>query len=260
MTKKLQKMMKSASKKKRTKKVKEKKLTKKERLAVRGIKLVVGTKRAMELMCEHVKMQKHPVPPVVLRSENPASQFSIAMYSELGKWDDQNLHLYIYAVTGAPPKHTEAGAMQGTVKAIFHAIFEEGASKEEVNRYDSVWKMWPNVRSKLSRKERRNSMATRKASKKKVSKKRAARKTAGKKVTKRAAKSNGAGRVSDESKVAKTRKTFDPARESFRLDVYGKINQKNNTVARITKAVGEDRSFVIKELRWLRNRDFLTIK
>lgn len=257
MTKKLQSMMKSASKKKRMKKVKEKKLTKKERLAVRGIKLIVGTKRTMELMCEHIKVQKHSVPPVVLRSENPASQFSIAMYSELGKWDDLNLHLYISAVTGAPPKYTDPGAMQGTVKAIFHAIFEEGASKEEVNRYDSVWKMWPNVRSKLSRKERRSKMATKKASRKKVSKKRAAKKV---KVTKRAAKSNGAGRVSDESKVAKTRKTFDPARESFRLDVYNKINQKNNTVAKITKAVGEDRSFIIKELRWLRNRDFLSIK
>jgi hypothetical protein len=102
--------------------------------------------------------------------------------------------------------------MLGTVKAIFHAIFEEEASKEDVCRYDSAWKMWPKVRLKPSRKERRKEMATKKAgSKKKGSTKRAVKKKAGvrkgktakKKTSKKKASGARLSPITDDTKLLK---------------------------------------------------------
>jgi hypothetical protein len=259
MTKKLQKMMKKPAKKKAKRK---KRIAAKDRAKHRGITFSVGEKRAMEILYDMIKTQRHKVPVINLFMEDPAADFCINMYAEIASWDYHILVVFVEEITGKKPVHTEIASLLGSAKSIFHALFmdEDEATKEQLLRYDSKWKMWPGkIRLKPKRRSK-TKMATKKASRKKVSGKRAARKTAAKKVAKSASKANGSARVSDESKVAKTRKTFDPARESFRLDVYGKINQKCNTVARITKAVGEDRSFIIKELRWLRNRDFLTIK
>lgn len=257
MTKKLQRMMKDP--KPKIRKIKVKKLTKRERLAVRGITLHVGVKKTIDLMTGHIKEQRLAMPVVDLSVDDPTSKFVIQMYLCIGKWDPKHLAMFIEGVTGKIPKYMEPGAMQGTVKAIFHAIFEDSASKEEVRRYDSVWKMWPNVRSKPEKRGRRKEMATNK--KKQASKKKVASKKKSRVQKKSAAKKSAAtgARVTDDSKVTKTKIKFDPARESFKLDVYNAINGKNNTVAKITKAVGEDRSYVIKELRWLRNRDFVRV-
>lgn len=199
MTKKLDKML--TKKKTRRKQPKEKKMTKKQRLAVRGVVLKVGYKRAMELMAEHIKEQKRPIPPVMLANKDPASQFAITMYNEIGQWSEVHCSLYINAVTGAPPQFREPGAMQGTIKAIFHALFDDGASKEEVNHFSSSWKMWPNVRSKPSREDRRERMATKKAgskaaNKKKVASKKAPKRKEKKNVKKKAAKKKSGTRAS----------------------------------------------------------------
>jgi len=206
MTKKLDNML-TKKKTRRKKQPKERKMTKKERLAVRGVKLKVGYKRTMELMAEHIKEQKRPIPPVILNNSDPASQFAIAMYHEIGQWSEAHCSLFINAVTGEPPQFREPGAMQGTIKAIFHALFDEGASKEEVNHYSSPWKMWPNVRSKSSRKERREEVATKKKGKKQASKKKAPAKRAAKKKTAKKKSGTRASPITDSTKLIQKKAT-----------------------------------------------------
>ncbi len=192
MTKKLEKMLSVSRRKKKKKgrKPKKKKLTTKQALATRGLTLArtIGLKKAMEIMCEHIEVQRHKVPAIDLRSDDPAAKFMIEMYSELSRWDDTNLRLYIGTITGEPPKFKDTSSMLGTVKRIFHAIFlDDGATKEDVLRYDSIWKMWPNVRRKKERKMADSKLATRKkTSAKKASRKKAGKKT--KRVQKRASK------------------------------------------------------------------------
>jgi len=262
MTKKLEKMM--ANKKTRMKKPpKEKKMTKKQRLAARGVSLSVGYKKAMELMAEHIKEQKRSVPSVYLGNKDPASSFAIAMYSEIGQWSELHCSLYIAAVTGEPPEFREPGAMQGTIKAIFHALFEDGATKEEVNHYSSAWKMWPNVRSKPEKKERRKEMAT---SKKKGSTKRArvakkgkkaaAKKGAKKKVSKK--KSSG-GRLSPITGDTKLLKKKASCGESEAWDeVLGCMPKKAITfdtlVAAVEKKLDGDEAYTRRVVGSLRRR------
>jgi len=192
MTKKLQKMIREPKPGKPIV-IKNKKLTKKQRLAIRGVKLHVGVRKTIDLMAEHISAQNLAIPSVNLSSKDPASAFAIKMYAAIGRWDAKHLAMFIEGVTGKIPKFGDDASMLGTVKAIFHAIFEDEATREEVNRYDSVWKMWPNIRLKPSKKERREEMATAKgkkqASKKKVSTKKArGKKPADKKVGRKPAK------------------------------------------------------------------------
>ena len=117
MTKKLDKML--TKKKGRRRQPKERKMTKKERLAVRGINLSVGYKKAMELLAEHIKEQKRPVPAVILSSENPAAQFAIEMYQEIGQWDGHALSpLHLRRNKEAAGVHAtrrDAGNHQGNI-------------------------------------------------------------------------------------------------------------------------------------------------
>jgi hypothetical protein len=243
MTKKLDKML--AKKKTRRRKVKEKKLTKKQRLAIRGVTLSVGYKKAMELMAEHIKEQGRKVPAVYLGNKDPASSFAIAMYHEIGQWSEVHCSLYITAVTGAAPTFREPGAMQGTIKAIFHAFFDEGATKEEVNHYSSPWKMWPNVRSKPEKKERSSKMATKKASQKKASKKKAPAKRANrkkapakKKKKKTTTKKSSGGRLSPITGETKLLKKKTSCGESEAWDeVLACLPKKAITFDALCKAV-----------------------
>lgn len=203
MTKKLQKMIKNPKPKVRKKK--EKKLTKKQRLAVRGVTLHVGVRKTIDLMAEHIREQGLSVPTVDLSSKDPASKFSIHMYASIGKWGDNHLAMFIEGVTGDVPKFKDVPSMLGTVRAIFHAIFEEEASREDVIRYDSAWKMWPNVRLKPSKKERRKEMATSKGSTKKASRKKVgAKKTAKNKTTKVDKKKVGKKKADKKKAIKKT--------------------------------------------------------
>lgn len=193
MTKKLDRMLKP---RKKVKKKRTRKRLKKDACVHRGVKFSVGIKRAIDLMVEAIQMQGHSVPSVNLYSEDPAAMFAINMYEEIGSWDDAHLGEYIREVTGKPPTNFDTASMLGTVKCIFHAIFDDGATKEDVSHYLSVWKMWPKVRSKPKR--RKSKMATKKKARKKAAKKtstkRAVRKKAGakkapaKRVAKKAAK------------------------------------------------------------------------
>jgi len=243
MTKKLDKML---EKKKRLKKPNAKKMTKKQRLAARGVSLSVGYKKAMELMAEHIKGQKRSVPAVYLGNNDPAASFAIAMYSEIGQWTEVNCSLYITAVTGEAPTFREPGAMQGTIKAIFHALFDDGATKEEVNHYSSSWKMWPNVRSKPEKKERRSEMATKKAKSKKkgstkkarVQKKTAKKAPAKKGAKKKVGKKSSGGRLSPINGDTKLTKNKESCGESEAWDeVLGCMPKKAITFDNLVKAV-----------------------
>lgn len=130
MTKKLDRMLKP---RKKVKKKRTRKRLKKDACVHRGVKFSVGIKRAIDLMVEAIQMQGHSVPSVNLYSDDPAAMFAINMYEEIGSWDDAHLGEYIREVTGKPPTHFDTASMLGTVKCIFHAIFDDGAPKEDVS-------------------------------------------------------------------------------------------------------------------------------
>jgi hypothetical protein len=210
MTKKLEKMMKSPSKKKKRAR-KTKRIPAKERARHRGIVFSVGEKRAMEILYDMIKTQRHKVPVINLYMDDPAADFCINMYAEIASWDYHVLIVFIEEITGKKPAHTEIASLLGTAKSIFHALFmdEDEATKEQLLRYDSKWKMWPG-KIRLKPKRRKSKMATNKnASRKKTSSKRAAAKKTGrrkvskKKTTKR---KSGGGRLSpitDDTKLVK---------------------------------------------------------
>ena len=195
MTKKLDRMLKP---RKKAKKKRTRKRLPKDACVHRGVKFSVGIKQAIDLMVDAIRMQGHSVPSVNLYSEDPAAMFAINMYEEIGSWSDAALGEYIVGVTGKPPTHFDTASMLGTVKCIFHAIFDDGASKEEVSHYCSVWKMWPKVRSKPKR--RKSKMATKKAARKKASKKKTTTKRA---VRKKAAAKKAPARRAAKKKTAK---------------------------------------------------------
>ena len=66
-------------------------------------------------------------------------------------------------------------------------------------------------------------------------------------------------RVTDESKVSKTKTKYEGTR--VHADIYDLVNATRNTVSKIIKAGPQDwtRKEIIGSLRWLRNRDYLKI-
>lgn len=200
MTKKLDKMLESKGRKN-----KKKKTPRKNRAKHRGIIFNVGEKRAMEILYDMIRLQRHRVPVINLFMDDPAADFCINMYSEISTWDYHHLVLFIEEITGKKPEHAETASLLGTAKSIFHALFmdEDEATKEQLLRYDSKWKMWPGeIRRKPKR--RKSKMATKKAARKKTSTKRASRKKTstkkssrkrvakkGRQVAKKKAASNG---------------------------------------------------------------------
>lgn len=211
MTKKLDKMMKSRTKKKTKRR---KKVPAKDRAKHRGVVFAVGEKRAMEVLYDVIRFQGHKVPAINLFMDDPAADFCINMYSEIASWDYKHLTLFIKEITGKPPAHTEMASLLGTSKSIFHALFidEEETTKAHLLRYDSKWKMWPGTIRLRPKRRRKSKMATKKAkrkSKKKASTKRAAtKKTAARRGKKKAAKkAAGNGRANSisvhEGKVTK---------------------------------------------------------
>lgn len=250
MTKKLQKMLKKPrAKKKKRVAPRDRKPSRRERLAIRGIVMKLGYKKSMVLMCEFITEQGRSVPAVYLSHKDPAPAFLISMYYEIGKWDSDHCRRYIYAVTGEQPEFTEPGAMQGTIKAILHAFFDEDATSEDVNKYDSAFKMWPNVRSKLPKKNRRKEMATgkgkkakgKKATKKKAPSKRVEKKSAKKKAPAKKGKKSTAkssGRLSSVTSDTKLLKKKASCGESEAWDeVLACMPKKAITFAKLCEVV-----------------------
>lgn len=216
MTKKLNKMMTTPTKEKVKRKKRKKRVPTKEQCLHRGVKFKpgMGDKRAMELLYDFIKVQRHKVPAINLFLDDPCADFSINMYAELADWSYQHLNSFIEEITGELVKHTEHASLLGTVKCIFHALFTdtEDTSQAALLRYDSKWKMWPGKIRLKPKRRRKSKMATKKASKKKASSKRAVNKktrTAKKAGRKKAAskKASGNGRANSiavhEGKVTK---------------------------------------------------------
>lgn len=270
MTKKLEKMLSVSRKKKkrRSKKSKTKKLTTKQALATRGITLArtIGLKKAMEIMCEHIEVQRHKIPAVDLMSDDPAANFMIAMYRELSSWNDTNLRLFIGTITGEPPKFKDTASMLGTVKRIFHAIFlDDEPSKEDVLRYDSVWKMWPNVRRKKERKTMVDSkLATRKkTSAKKASRKKvlSRRKTSKKKASRK--KSGGArmSPITGDTKIVRKKATCNDSEawNDFLQIVPKKATTFDALVKIVDKKLEGDEQYTRRVLGSLRRRGYVAV-
>lgn len=193
MTKKLKEMMtpkKTSAKKKR----RRKRVPTKDQCLHRGVKFIVGDKRAMEFLYDAIKFQGHVPPAINMYMEDPCADFCINMYAEIASWDYKHLVTFIQEISGEQPKHKEQASLLGTVKSIFHALFtdNEETTQAALLRYDSKWKMWPGkIRLKPKGRKRKSRMATKKkASKKKQATKkkkvtRTAKKTARKKVGKK---------------------------------------------------------------------------
>lgn len=268
MTKKLDKMMKSPSKKKKRAR-KTKRIPAKDRAKHRGIVFNVGEKRAMEVLYDMIKTQRHKVPVINLYMDDPAADFCINMYAEIASWDYHVLVVFIEEITGKKPKHAELPSLLGTAKSIFHALFmdEDEATKEQLLRYDSKWKMWPGKIRLKPKRRRKSEMATKKASRKKVSSKRAAAKKTGrkkasnKKVAKR--RSNGGGRLSpivDDTKLVKKKASCGES-EAWD-DVLGCLPKKATTFkalcSTVAKKLDGDEQYTRRVVGSLRRRGCIT--
>lgn len=205
MTKKLKEMMTpkkpSAKRKKRKKRVPTK-----DQCLHRGVKFQsgIGDKRAMELLYDFIKVQRHKVPVINLYMDDPCADFSINMYSELSDWSYEHLRSFIEEITGETPKHAEHASLLGTVKCIFHALFTdiEDTTQAALLRYDSKWKMWPGKIRLKPRRKRKSDMAKKAKKKGKASTKKAVNKKATAKKTRTAKK---AGKKKTAKKAAAPR-------------------------------------------------------
>lgn len=242
MTKKLDKMMKPSPKKKRRK---TKRIPAKMRAQHRGIVFGVGEKRAMEILYDMIKTQRHKVPVINLYMDDPAADFCINMYAEIASWDYHVLVVFIEEITGKKPKHAELASLLGTAKSIFHALFmdEDEATKEQLLRYDSKWKMWPGKIRLKPKRRRKSEMATKKASRKKVSSKRAAAKKTGrrkaskKKTAKRKSSGGRLSPITDDTKLVKKKASCGES-EAWD-DVLGCLPKKATTFKALCSTVAK---------------------
>lgn len=118
------------------------------------LKITVGQKRAMEILCETIEAQGRKPPRLRLKNDNPVSDFVLAMYEEIGQWPTKHLGEFIRLTTGEVPTELDDPSLMGESKRIFHEMFGHEEA-EEANLKDpaSVWKMWPHVRSNRNQEE-----------------------------------------------------------------------------------------------------------
>lgn len=118
------------------------------------LKITVGQKRAMEILCETIEAQGRKPPRLRLKNDNPVNDFVLAMYAEIASWPTKHLGEFIRTTTGEVPTELDGSSLIGESKRIFHEMFGH-ESPDEANLKDpaSVWKMWPHVRSNRNQAE-----------------------------------------------------------------------------------------------------------
>jgi hypothetical protein len=113
------------------------------------LKITIGQKRAMEVLCETIQLQGRKPPRLRLKNDRPVDDFVLAMYADIAKWSIKHMIDFITKCTGDAPTELEAPLLMGDVKRIFHEMFgHEEAEDADLKDPASVWKMWPHVRSK----------------------------------------------------------------------------------------------------------------
>lgn len=251
MTKKLEKMM-TTPRKKAKKKARKKRVPTKDQCLHRGIKFRpgIGDKRAMELLYDFIKVQRHTPPAINLYMEDPCSDFCINMYAELSDWSYQHLCLFIEEITGDKPKHAEHASLLGTVKCIFHALFtdKEETTQAALLRYDSKWKMWPGKVRLKPRRRRKSNMATKKKAKKQATKKKASKKKAPARSKKRVQKKTGkkkaaaTGRTNSiEVHTSAVEKLLKRKTGASVLEVVDKVGISKKSVRKLFEELGAER-------------------
>lgn len=120
------------------------------------LKITIGNKRAMEVLCEHIEAQARKPPRLRLHEPNAVSDFVMAMYAELARWPIKHLGEFIRETTGEVPKELDVPSLLGESKRIFHEMFGHAeATDDDLKNPECVWKMWPHVRRKRNEAEDR---------------------------------------------------------------------------------------------------------
>jgi hypothetical protein len=125
------------------------------------LKITVGQKRAMEILCETIEAQGRKPPRLRLKEADPVNDFVLAIYEEISQWPTKHLGEFIRLTTGEVPTELDDPSMLGESKRIFHEMFgHEEPSEANLKDPASVWKMWPHVRSNRNQAEEDDIMQT----------------------------------------------------------------------------------------------------
>lgn len=120
------------------------------------LKITIGNKRAMEVLCEHIEAQARKPPRLRLHEPNAVSDFVMAMYAEIARWPIKHLGEFVKETTGEVPKELDVPSLIGESKRIFHEMFMHAeVSDDDLKKPECVWKMWPHVRRKRNEAEDR---------------------------------------------------------------------------------------------------------